>query len=217
MDRPIKSTEKGKEYIQPQYILDSVNNLFLLPTKPYIPGVPAPAHLSPFIDNAEAGYIPDRQREINSLAGIETAVNVEEMSSDSDENDGNEGSEKKDEVVDSSAVAKGDLDSSSEEEGDSDLDPSSEDEKVTKAKKTKIQKQILTKADKAAKNEKIKRDLKKEQEELGKMLMTNRQKKMYQKVEATKKKKKETTKKLIEKKKQLGTKQKWVMLVWYLK
>ena len=138
MDRPIKSTEKGKEYVQPQYILDSVNNLFLLPTKPYVPGIPAPAHLSPFIDNAETGYIPDRQREINSLAGIETAANVEEMSSD--ENDENEGSEKKGEVIDSSAVAKGDLDSSSEEEGDSDIDPSSEDEKVTKAKKTKIKK-----------------------------------------------------------------------------
>ena len=35
IDRPIKSTEKGKEYVQPQYILDSINNLFLLPTKPY--------------------------------------------------------------------------------------------------------------------------------------------------------------------------------------
>ena len=64
----------------------------------------------------------------------------------------------------------------------------------------------MTKADKAAKNEKIKRDLKKEQEELGKMLMTNRQKKMYQKVEATKKKNKEATKKLLEKKKQLSSK-----------
>ena len=40
------------------------------------------------------------------------------------------------------------------------------------------------------------------------MLMTNRQKKMYQKVEATKKNKKEATKKLLEKKKQLGAKQK---------
>lgn len=66
----------------------------------------------------------------------------------------------------------------------------------------------MTKADKAAKNEKIKKDLKKEQEELGKMLMTNRQKKMYQKVEATKKKNKEATKKLVEKKKQLSSKSK---------
>ena len=75
----------------------------------------------------------------------------------------------------------------------------------------------MTKADKAAKNEKIKKDLKKEQEELGKMLMTNRQKKMYQKVEATKKKNKEATKKLVEKKKQLSSKSKWLVLVCNLK
>ena len=85
---------------------------------------------------------------------------------------------------------------------------SSDEEKVSKAKKAQIQKKILTKADKAAKNEKIKRDLKKEQEELGKMLMTNRQKKMYQKVEATKRKHKDATKKLLEKKKQLSSKKK---------
>ena len=41
MDRPpvVGSIDKTKEYVQPQYIVDSVNNLFLLPTKPYMPGV----------------------------------------------------------------------------------------------------------------------------------------------------------------------------------
>ena len=41
MDRPIPvgSQDKSKEYIQPQYIVDCINNLFLLPTKPYLPGV----------------------------------------------------------------------------------------------------------------------------------------------------------------------------------
>jgi pescadillo protein len=41
MDRPIPvgTQDKSKEYVQPQYIVDCVNNLFLLPTKPYLPGV----------------------------------------------------------------------------------------------------------------------------------------------------------------------------------
>jgi len=39
MDRPNAVKEKSKEYIQPQYIVDSLNNLFLLPTKPYTPGI----------------------------------------------------------------------------------------------------------------------------------------------------------------------------------
>jgi len=38
MDRPILNAEKGKEYVCPQYVIDSLNNLFLLPTKPYMPG-----------------------------------------------------------------------------------------------------------------------------------------------------------------------------------
>ena len=135
MDRPLNSPEKSKEYVQPQYILDCINNLFLLPTKPYVPGIPAPAHLSPFVDNTETGYIPDRQREINSLAGIETAGNIVEMSSDSEDDDKED--DDKDKNKDSGVIAKGDLDSSSEEEDNSDLDSSSsEAEKPTKAKKT---------------------------------------------------------------------------------
>ena len=39
MDRPLSKVDKTKEYIQPQYIIDSLNNLFLLPTKPYTPGI----------------------------------------------------------------------------------------------------------------------------------------------------------------------------------
>ena len=42
MDRPVMSLEKGKEYVSPQYIVDSINNLFLLPTKPYLPGQVSP-------------------------------------------------------------------------------------------------------------------------------------------------------------------------------
>jgi len=40
VDRPVPaaSMDKSKEYVQPQYIVDSINNLFLLPTKPYAPG-----------------------------------------------------------------------------------------------------------------------------------------------------------------------------------
>jgi len=64
----------------------------------------------------------------------------------------------------------------------------------------------LTKADKTAKNDKLKRDLKKEQQELGKILMSNRQKKVYQEVEKTQQKKKAVAKKLIEKKKTIDKK-----------
>lgn len=40
LDRPVPAgkIDKTKEYVVPQYIADSLNNLFLLPTKPYMPG-----------------------------------------------------------------------------------------------------------------------------------------------------------------------------------
>lgn len=66
MDRPLpqslmsSSAAKQKEFIQPQYIADCINNLFLLPTAQYKPGIPPPPHLSPFIDNQAEGYIPVR-------------------------------------------------------------------------------------------------------------------------------------------------------------
>jgi len=171
-DRPLSSTEKGKEYVQPQYILDCINNLFLLPTKTYAPGIPPPAHLSPFIDNTEAGYLPDRQREINALAGIETLENLAEaLSSDEEKED-------EEKAKEAAAPMKGDLDSSDDEEDNGDIESDSSDDKTGKTKSAKTKKvekkKILSKADKTAQNEKIKRDLAKETQELGKMLMTNR-------------------------------------------
>ena len=62
----------------------------MLPTKAYQPGVAAPAHLSPFVDNEQEGYIPDRQREINALAGIESTLTgpaLEMVAADSSEDE----------------------------------------------------------------------------------------------------------------------------------
>jgi pescadillo protein len=61
MDRPILGKLKtNREYVQPQWIIDSLNNLYLLPTAAYKSGVPPPPPLSPFVDNAKEGYVPSR-------------------------------------------------------------------------------------------------------------------------------------------------------------
>jgi len=81
--------DSTREYVQPQWIVDSLNNLFLLPTQPYRPGVPPPPHLSPFIDDSKEGYLPTRLKEINALKGEIVDDDDEEMSAD-DESSGDE-------------------------------------------------------------------------------------------------------------------------------
>ena len=144
-------------------MIDSINNLFLLPTKPYAPGIAAPAHLSPFVDNEQEGYLPDRQREINSLAGIESNIAGPTFGDDSSEEE-EVAEAAADEEAGKAAKTKGDVDTSSDEsEGDSEelSDSEDEDQPVVKGKKgakpaakpsakaaKKIQKTVLTRADK---------------------------------------------------------------------
>lgn len=74
IDRPLaigSKQKKGREYIQPQWIMDTINNLHMLPTQAYAPGIPPPPHLSPFIDNQLEGYVPQRQKQINQFKGEE--------------------------------------------------------------------------------------------------------------------------------------------------
>ena len=84
MDRPLGTKlRQNVEYVQPQYLADCANNLHLLPTAAYKPGIPPPAHLSPFVDGTKEGYMPTREREIRMVTGEEVVVS--EAESDSDE------------------------------------------------------------------------------------------------------------------------------------
>jgi len=63
MDRPtLKHNILSREYVQPQWVYDSINSLCLLPTEPYKPGVVPPPHLSPFVNDEEEGYVPEQRK-----------------------------------------------------------------------------------------------------------------------------------------------------------
>ena len=86
MDRPVPGKlQTNREHVVPQWIVDSLNNLYLLPTGPYKPGQAPPPHLSPFVDNTKEGYVPQRLKEIQALKGEAVEELEEEEESEQEE------------------------------------------------------------------------------------------------------------------------------------
>lgn len=85
VDRP--STDKqyiSRDYIQPQWVFDSVNQRALLPTNKYFIGVPLPPHLSPFTTGEGDKYVPPEEKALSDPVGV---VEDEEEESEDEEMD----------------------------------------------------------------------------------------------------------------------------------
>lgn len=167
MDRPLNATILNKkqnvEYVQPQYVIDSLNNTFLLPTSQYRPGIPPPAHLSPFVDNEKEGYMPMRQKEIMHLQG-------EDVLDSSDEDE--EESVQEEPVIKGKKAKKSDEDVIEKGKGDADSS-SNEDEESENSDNDQV---AVDRKKKSARNAQLKKDLEEENEqmELRKVMMTNK-------------------------------------------
>jgi pescadillo len=57
----------SREYVQPQWLADTVNAGVLMPAAPYGPGCVPPPHISPFVNDDEEGYVPDQKKFILDL------------------------------------------------------------------------------------------------------------------------------------------------------
>lgn len=80
VDRPsVAEQYMSRDYVQPQYVFDCVNQKQLLPTHKYFLGAVLPPHLSPFVDpNREETYIPREEKALRDPEAIDENENSDE-------------------------------------------------------------------------------------------------------------------------------------------
>lgn len=111
VDRPVVPGAPPREhpgkraYIQPQWVVDCLNRKILLPTDEYAPGRTLPPHLSPFVDEDEVrergGYVP---MEAKRAQDIEMA-NGEDEDEDEDDDEDEDNMEEEEETAKPKAKA----------------------------------------------------------------------------------------------------------------
>jgi len=152
---PKRHMRIGREYIQPQWLFDSINAGILLPYHEYAPAAKLPAHISPFVNDARRGYIPEQREHLDELIAREKGIKKDE---EDEEEDGLViGADDEDEDA-TSLEAMYAMELSQEQQGKSYADyvkdelgdtplvenDESDDEAVTKAlKTTKTKKQLI--------------------------------------------------------------------------
>lgn len=158
-DRPLAPGQKlaeGREYVQPQWLADSINARMLLPTGKYAPGAVLPPHLSPFVEDNAEGYVPAYRQELDRLraaaavtgrladvleageaAPVPTAVRKEEEEEEEEDSEDEEGEEEEEGEEDEEEDGEDDSEDEDEEEEDEeedDSDAESEIEELLQAK-----------------------------------------------------------------------------------
>ncbi|KAJ3291589.1 mRNA-binding ribosome synthesis protein nop7, partial [Borealophlyctis nickersoniae] len=203
--KAVVSTQRfeRREYLQPQWVYDSINAGKLLKTSGYHPGEQLPPHVSPFVQPKEGDYVPEVEDVEMTEMGLGADAEAEEDDVDEavEEEEGEEEEDEEEELESESEEALHKAELEAEAAGLS-FSEYLEKQKTTakKGKKTEsgAPKPKLT----AAQAEE------KEALELAKMMMNKKDRHLYNKIQFGKKRKEEAVNKLKQKKATLLKQQK---------
>ncbi len=195
IDRPtVKAVVSGREYVQPQWIYDSVNFGVLLPVDLYAVGKALPPHLSPFVDDEEEGYKPDFAKFVDTIkSGEEQSIPALKAA----ENLTKEEVEAKERAADEARYR-----SELEAEVAGEAVPETSKEARAKGKGAKRSTRASAKA--GASSQKDDEDEEDEDQMTG-MVMTRKDRKLYEAIQKSKTTKRERAAKLTEKRKRIKT------------
>lgn len=174
-DRP-KLTNKiqGRTYIQPQWVFDSINKSTLLKVSDYAPGETLPPHLSPWGDSGnydpEASLPQPEEGEDEDEEADEEEADEDADEADEDDEDEDEEDEEADEDEEEELNAQKEL----EKEVAGIYKPNEDSSSSSSSKKSK--KRSSSNTDKSAKEAKEEKDLKL-------IMMSNKQRKLYGKMQ----------------------------------